>query len=56
MSLRSVSRGRESQVVAIVFVTWGIVFLDRMAVLYLILIAPALRPSSAAVEDSVVVA
>lgn len=48
MSLRSVSHGRESQVVAIMFVTWGIVFLDRMAVLYLApFIAPDLHLSSA---------
>lgn len=48
MSVPSVSRPREGQVVAIMFVTWGIVFLDRMAVLYLApYIAPDLRLSSA---------
>ena len=36
MSVQSVSRRRESQIVAIMFVTWGTVFLDRMAVLYLL--------------------
>jgi MFS family permease len=42
------SRARESQVVAVMFVTWGIVFLDRMAVLYLApYIAPDLHLSSA---------
>lgn len=48
MSVQSTSRPRESQVVAIMFVTWGIVFLDRMAVLYLApYIAPDLHLSSA---------
>lgn len=47
-SLQSVSRRRESQVVAIMFVTWGTVFLDRMAVLYLApYIAPDLHLSNA---------
>jgi predicted MFS family arabinose efflux permease len=42
------SRRRETQVVSIMFVTWGIVFLDRMAVLYLApYIAPDLHLSSA---------
>ena len=48
MSIQSVPRSRESQVVAILFVTWGIVFLDRMSVLYLApYIAPDLHLSSA---------
>lgn len=38
---RVISRARENAVVAIMFVTWGIVFLDRMAVLYL---APYIAP------------
>lgn len=48
MSVQSVPRRREGRVVAIAFVTWGIVFLDRMAVLYLApYIAPDLHLSSA---------
>ena len=48
MSVQSVSRRRESQIVAIMFVTWGTVFLDRMAVLYLApYIAPDLHLSNA---------
>src|SRR6185437_15793817 len=48
MSVQPVPRSRESQIVAIMFVTWGIVFLDRMAVLYLApYIAPDLHLSSA---------
>lgn len=47
-SVQSVSHRRESQVVAIMFVTWGTVFLDRMAVLYLApYIAPDLHLSNA---------
>lgn len=50
MTIRAVPRRRESQVVAIMFVTWGVVFLDRMAVLYLApYIAPDLHLSSAQV-------
>ncbi len=48
MSVQLPSRVRESRVVAVMFVTWGIVFLDRMAVLYLApYIAPDLHLSSA---------
>ncbi len=48
MNIQSIPRSRESQVIAIMFVTWGIVFLDRMSVLYLApYIAPALHLSSA---------
>ena len=48
MSVQFVPRSRERQVVAIMFVTWGVVFLDRMSVLYLApYIAPALHLSSA---------
>lgn len=50
MSVQSVPRSRESRIVAIMFVTWGIVFLDRMSVLYLApYIAPDLHLSSAQV-------
>lgn len=49
MNTRSVTRG-ENLTVAILFVTWGVVFLDRMAVLYLApYIAPELRLSGAQV-------
>jgi predicted MFS family arabinose efflux permease len=41
VTIPALSRRRESQVVAIMFVTWGVVFLDRMAVLYL---APYIAP------------
>lgn len=48
MTVQSAPHRREIQVVAIMFVTWGIVFLDRMAVLYLApYIAPDLHLSSA---------
>ncbi len=48
MSLESVSRSNENTVVAIMFVTWGVVFLDRMALLYLApFIAPDLHLSEA---------
>lgn len=49
MKMRSSAR-RENLTVAILFVTWGVVFLDRMAVLYLApYIAPELRLSGAQV-------
>jgi MFS family permease len=49
MNTRSSSR-RENLTVAILFVTWGVVFLDRMAVLYLApYIAPELHLSGAQV-------
>jgi MFS family permease len=49
MNIRS-SSPRENLTVAILFVTWGVVFLDRMAVLYLApYIAPELRLSGAQV-------
>jgi MFS family permease len=41
MTVQVPSHGRENAVVAIMFVTWGVVFLDRMAVLYL---APYIVP------------
>jgi MFS family permease len=41
MTVQAAAQRREIQVVAIMFVTWGIVFLDRMAVLYL---APYIAP------------
>ncbi|MGH8228605.1 MAG: MFS transporter [Steroidobacteraceae bacterium] len=41
ITTQAISRRRESAVVAILFVTWGVVFLDRMAVLYL---APYIAP------------
>jgi len=48
MSVETVSRNNENTVVAIMFVTWGVVFLDRMAVLYLApFIAPDLHLSEA---------
>lgn len=48
MTVQPAAHRREIQVVAIMFVTWGIVFLDRMAVLYLApYIAPDLHLSSA---------
>jgi MFS family permease len=49
MNMRSSTR-RANLTVAILFVTWGVVFLDRMAVLYLApYIAPELRLSGAQV-------
>lgn len=49
MNTQSTAR-RENLTVAILFVTWGVVFLDRMAVLYLApYIAPDLRLSGAQV-------
>jgi len=46
--MKSMNRSNESLLVAILFVTWGLVFLDRMAVLYLApYIAPDLHLSSA---------
>lgn len=49
MNTRSTAR-RENLTVAILFVTWGVVFLDRMAVLYLApYIAPELHLSGAQV-------
>jgi MFS family permease len=48
MSVETDSRSNENTVVAIMFVTWGVVFLDRMAVLYLApFIAPDLHLSEA---------
>ena len=48
MNVETVSRNNENTVVAIMFVTWGVVFLDRMAVLYLApFIAPDLHLSEA---------
>jgi MFS family permease len=48
MKVETVSRSNENTVVAIMFVTWGVVFLDRMAVLYLApFIAPDLHLSEA---------
>ena len=48
MTAQPCARRLETRVVAIMFVTWGIVFLDRMAVLYLApYIAPDLHLSSA---------
>lgn len=41
MTLQPAHRNRENAVVAIMFFTWGVVFLDRMAVLYL---APYIAP------------
>jgi predicted MFS family arabinose efflux permease len=44
------TRGREGAMVAILFATWGLVFLDRMSLLYLApYIAPDLRLSTAQV-------
>jgi len=50
VSIRTPSGGRSPALIPIIFVTWGIVFLDRMAVLYLApYIAPDLHLSSAQV-------
>ncbi|HEX4025044.1 MAG TPA: MFS transporter [Steroidobacteraceae bacterium] len=50
VSMRTPFGGRQRALIPIIFVTWGIVFLDRMAVLYLApYIAPDLHLSSAQV-------
>lgn len=47
-----IHRGREGSMVAILFATWGLVFLDRMLLLYLApYIAPDLRLSAAQVGN-----
>ena len=48
--MRADTRGSEILLVALMFVTWGVVFLDRMALLYLVpYIAPDLHLNSAQV-------
>ena len=45
--MKSINRSNESLLIAILFMTWGVVFLDRMALLYLApYIAPDLHLSS----------